>query len=145
VELPPKSKVEVIPPTVEEVQALLTAMPDRCRIAGVLAAGVGLRQGEALGLTVDRIDFLRRHVRIDRQMVTPKQGAPRFGPVKGSILSRTVPLADAVLEALSDHLAAFPPGPEGIVLTYHDGRPIKRNRFGAMWRQTEHRAGLDFR
>lgn len=45
----------------------------------------------------------------------------------------------------SRHLAAFPPGPEGLVLTYHDGRPVKRNRFGAMWRQTEGRADLDFR
>ena len=145
VALPKSTAVEVIPPTVEEVHALLAAMPDRYRIAGWLAAGVGLRQGEALGLTVDRIDFLRRQVRIDRQMVTPKRGEPHFGAVKGDCSVRTVPLADTVLEALSGHLAVFPPGPDGLVVTYVDGRPVRRNRFGAMWRQTEARAGLDFR
>jgi len=142
--LPRKPKIEVIPPTIEEVQVLLTAMPNRYRIAGVLAAGVGLRQGETLGLTVDWVDFLRRQVRIDRQLVTGR-GQPEFGPVKGDASFRTVPMADAVLEALSDHLAAFPPGPDGLVVTYVDGRPVRRNRFGAMWRQTEARAGLDFR
>jgi len=72
-------------------------------------------------------------------------GEPHFGPVKGDASLRTVPLADAVLEGLSSHLAAFPPGPDGLVVTYQDGRPVRRNRFGAMWRQTETRAGLDFR
>jgi hypothetical protein len=32
----------------------------------VFAVAMGLRQGECFGLTVDRVDFLRRHVRVDR-------------------------------------------------------------------------------
>ena len=39
----------------------------------------GLRQGEALGLTLDRIDFLRRTLTVNRQLVVTK-GEPRFGP-----------------------------------------------------------------
>ncbi|HWC11949.1 MAG TPA: tyrosine-type recombinase/integrase, partial [Acidimicrobiales bacterium] len=46
---------------------------------------------------------------------------------------------------LAAHLAAFPPGPDGLVVTYEDGRPVRRNRFGAMWRQSQARAGLPHR
>ena len=37
--LPRRISTETVPPTVDEVRALLTAMPARYRIAGVLAAG----------------------------------------------------------------------------------------------------------
>jgi len=143
--LPRKVKAEVVPPTVAEVRILLGAMPDRYRVAGMLAAGAGLRQGEALGLTVDRIDFLRRQLRVDRQMVSLPGCEPHLAQVKSDASVRWVPLADVVLDALAGHLAAFPVGPDGLVLTYQNGHPIRRNRFGAMWRQSTARAGLDFR
>jgi integrase len=141
--LPRRPKCEVIPPTVDEVATLLGAMPERYRILGVLAAGAGLRQGEALGLTVDRVDFLRRSLRVDRQLVTLVGQAPTWAPPKSEASVRTVPLADVVLDELSAHLATFPAGPDGLVCTYQDGGPIKRNRFGAMWRQSVARAGLE--
>jgi integrase len=142
VTLPRQTRLEVVPPTVEQVHALLLAMPERYRVLGTLAAGAGLRQGEALGLTVDRIDFLRRQLRVDRQLVTPGKGDPHFAPPKSDSSVRVVPLADAVLEVVSAHVARFGPGPDGLVVTYHDGRPVKRNRFGAMWRQSVERAGV---
>ena len=140
--LPRRAHIEVVPPTVHEVQVILEAMPVSYRITGVLAAGAGLRQGEALGLTVDRVDFLRRQLRIDRQLVTPSRGDPHLAPPKSDASTRLVPLADVVLEALAEHLRSFPAGPSGLVVTYSDGRPVRRNRFGAMWRQSITRAGL---
>lgn len=147
VALPKRTHIEVVSPTVEQVRELLSAMPTRYRVAGVLAAGAGLRQGEALGLTVDRVDFLRRQLRVDRQMHTPPRGEPHLAPPKSPASTRIVPLADVVLEALAKHARAFPPGADGLILTFHDGRPVRRNRFGAMWRQSVARAGLsdDFR
>lgn len=142
VTLPRRLNAEVIPPTVEEVRTLLGAMPDRYRVAGLLAAGAGLRQGEALGLTVDRLDFLRRQLRVDRQMLTPTKGQPALGPTKSDASVRTVALADVVLEGVAEHLRQFPPGADGLLVTYVDGRPVRRNRFGAMWRQSVARAGL---
>jgi integrase len=53
-----------------------------------------------------------------------------------------VPLADVVLEALSAHVGQFAPGPAVWLVTYIDGRAVRRNRFGAMWRQSVARAGL---
>lgn len=41
------------------MEALTDAMPGRYRALITLAAGTGLRQGEAFGLGPDRVEFLR--------------------------------------------------------------------------------------
>ena len=45
--------------TPEQVGAMVDATPDRYRALVILLAGAGLRPAEGLGLTVDRVDFLR--------------------------------------------------------------------------------------
>ncbi len=72
---------------------------------------------------------------------------PVFAPPKADASIRTVALSPVVLEALAAHLEAFPVGPDGLVVPYRNGRAIRRNRFGYMWRQSLARAGLatDFR
>jgi len=47
----------------------------------VLGAGLGLRHAEASGLTVDRVLWLERCVRVDRQWVT-RRGLAEFAPPK---------------------------------------------------------------
>ncbi len=145
VTLPRRPDAEIIPPSTEQVEILLSAMPDRYRVAGVLAAGAGLRQGEALGLTLDRIDFARRTLRVDRQMITPARGERDFGPPKSSDSVRTVPLGSWVLAEIGEHVQRHQVGSQELLVTYVDGRPVRRNRFGAMWRQSCARAALDSR
>ena len=65
--LPRASEVEVVPPTLEQVVAIADAVPGAQRALVVFLAGSGLRIGEALGLRVDDVDFLRRSVRVERQ------------------------------------------------------------------------------
>ena len=77
--LPKIHRRRVEPMTLEAVQALAEAMPDRYRALVTLAAGTGLRQGEVFGLTVDRVDFLRRQLTVDRQLVTMPDRAPYLG------------------------------------------------------------------
>ena len=62
VRLPRMPARQVRPPTDEEVRALLDGAAPSFRAAIVLGAGLGLRHSEAAGLTVDRVDFLRRQV-----------------------------------------------------------------------------------
>ena len=66
--LPPKETKKVVPLTTDQVDLLRELMPDELRALVTVAAGTGMRQGEVFGLTVDRIDFLRREVRVDRQL-----------------------------------------------------------------------------
>jgi len=107
-----------------------------------LAAGTGLRPGECFGLTLDRVDFLRRTLTVDRQLVTVT-GHPAFGPPKTAASVRTIPLPRVVVDALGAHLAAHPSGPDGLIFVDPFGRPIRRSWFGhTVWRPADQAAGL---
>ena len=67
VKLPEKPRREVVPLTVEQVAELADIVPARYRSLIVLGAGCGLRLSEAVGVTVDRVNFLGRMVTVDRQ------------------------------------------------------------------------------
>lgn len=155
--LPKPPKTEVIPPATAEVEAIMVALPDRQRAIAIVAAGAGLRSGEILGLTVDRIDFLRRTIRVDRQLVLPNSGAPYMGPPKTEASYRTVPVPTVVIDALAAHLAAFPAvtvelddssagrpvkRSHDLVFTTAAREPIRRNRFGELWNAATARATI---
>ena len=82
------------------VPAIAAEMPDRWRAAVYVMASTGLRLGECLGLTVDRVDFLRRTIRIDRQMVTVK-GSTSFGTPKTRAGVRTIPVPETITDMLA--------------------------------------------
>ncbi len=55
---------------------------------------------------------------------------------------RTIPLPQVVVEALAAHLAAFPPGPDGLVFTLRRASRSRRQAFGHVWRPVGAAAGL---
>jgi integrase len=153
IRLPQMHRARVVPLTTDDVRALEGAAPARYRATVILAAGTGLRQGEILGLTLDRIDFLRRQLTVDRQLTTVTGHSPYLGPPKTRASVRTVPLPEVVLQALSAHLAAFPAAdqlvdwngkPVSIQLFFTTARvrPVRRSSFGEMWQNTVDQAGL---
>lgn len=143
IKLPKVERRLVVPMSVDEVGALRDAMPARYRAVVTLAAGTGLRVSECLGLTVDRVDFLRRTVRVDRQLIMAGGDAPTFGPPKTAASVRTVPLPDVVGAALAEHLATFPAGDEGLIFTTERGGPVRRTKFWDSWRAAVESAGMD--
>jgi len=138
--LPKAHRVQVAPLAMSEVVALTDAMPDRYKALVSLAAGTGMRQGECLGLTVDRVDFLRRELRVDRQLVSPQKGFPTFGPPKTAASVRTIPLPQIVVASLAAHLQRYPTN--DLVFTAEGGQPIRRPVFSRVWRPACNRAGL---
>ncbi|MEJ7832636.1 MAG: site-specific integrase [Nocardioides sp.] len=136
--------------SVEQVEAIAATVPERQRAAVILAAGTGMRQGEVYGLTLDRVDFLRRSLRVDRQLVTVPGRAPFLGPPKTTALHRTIPLPQVVLDELAAHLAAYPPESQtvpvvhaggressesvGLLFTTSAGKPIRRTSYAEAWR-----------
>lgn len=143
VRLPEVRRQRVAPPTLAVVRAIEEAFPERLRAAVVLGVGVGLRQGEAFGLTVDRVDFLRGVVEVDRQLVTPKTGPPHLGPPKRPASVRSIPVGKVVTEALAAHLARFGPGEHGVILSTAAGASVPRNRVAEVMRAAAKRAGAD--
>jgi len=138
--LPKAHRVQVAPLAMSEVVALTDAMPDRYKALVSLAAGTGMRQGECLGLTVDRVDFLRRELRVDRQFVSPQKCFPTFGPPKTAASVRTIPLPQIVVASLAAHLQRYPTN--DLVFTGEGGQPIRRPVFSRVWRPACNRAGL---
>lgn len=140
--LPKPERVKVQPPTTEQVEQLRDAITDPAlRAVVTFTAGTGLRQGEVFGLTVDRLSMLRREVTVDRQLVKLPRQPARLGPPKTKASVRTVPLPQVVVDALAAHLAAFPPGPDGLVFTL-ESEPVTRQAFGRVWAPAAKAAGL---
>jgi integrase len=131
--------IDPLPP--ESVLALMEAITPRYRVTVLLAAGAGLREGEALGLLVPRIDFLRRRIHVEQQL-TGDGNAPVLSPLKTRASRRIVPVDDVVLEAIAEHIRKFPPGPEGFLITNRLRKPVRRSSFGNRWRLAVKKAGV---
>jgi len=142
IRLPRVDPARVAPLTVEEVRLLESAMPPRLRTLVLLGATAGLRQGEAFGVTADRVDFMRRTITVDRQLMLLPGGSPQFAPPKTRTSRRTIPVPQFVVDALAAHLAEFGEGPDRLVFTNSDGSPIRRNRFSETWRRAVTAAGV---
>lgn len=122
----PTSRDAVVIPTAAQVHSIADAVPARYRGLILLAAGTGLRSGELRGLDLDRLRVLERVVRVNRQLIGSTAGVPRYGPPKTGGGFRDVPLSATYAEAVSEHLAAFPPGHDGLVFTNGARKPLVR-------------------
>ena len=140
-------------PTLEQVKAMAHAVPDRYEALVWTCATLGLRPGEAVGLTVERVDFLRGVATIDRQLVTPANGAPRFGPVKTrAVPSRELPVPPELVERLAAHLSTYPAiekdtpaeagGPGSLIFSNAAAQPIARSTLATTWQKASKKAEL---
>lgn len=93
------------------------------RVMILVAAGTGMRVSELCGLQVHDVHFLRREVRVQRQIGRQQSVVPP----KSSASVRTIPVAQWVLDELSAWLAANPPGVEGWVWARPNGSPHDRS------------------
>src|SRR5438132_1832207 len=124
VKLPrPEAKL-IVPLAHEAVERLIDAVEPRYRAAIYLMAGCGLRPGECFGLTLDQIDFMRRTVRVDHQIVDIKGSDPVFGPPKTDASYRTIPLPDIVLHSLVAHVKEFGIQPGQLLFRRADAVPL---------------------
>jgi integrase len=137
--------VDVLEP--DQVQALADAVLPSYRALIVAGAGLGLRPGELFGLALDRVDFLRRSVRVDQQVVRQVDGSVGLGPLKSPASYRTVPLPDVVGEALAAHLAEWPAEPDrgghptGVIFRTRRGGFVQQHPFAMVWEVAKRKCG----
>jgi integrase len=129
IKLPRKDRAQVVPLPTAQVLALIDAVPDRYRALIVLAAGTGLRQGECFGLTLPRLDLLRRTLRVEEQLQLLPGAPPYLAPPKTDASYRTVPLPQVVVDAVAFHLASFGTGEMDLIFTSEQGSGIRRTWF----------------
>lgn len=123
-------------PSPAEVAQLAAAMPARLGLAVLLAAWVGLREGEVLGL--QRRDFAHlddpEHatVRIQRQWAS-KAKPPRYMPPKTARrFPLTIPasMVPAIVAHLKDHVR---PEADAPVFAARTGTPVPDTTFRTAW------------
>jgi integrase len=139
----PRVEARVVEPLpAAAVVALAQAMPPRYAVTVWLGAGAGLREGEALGLTAARVDFLRRRILVEEQMQGANGRAPALAPLKTRASRRVVPVDDVVLQAITNHMQQWHPGLGGLLVTNRLGAPVRRSSFGECWRVAVEACGL---
>ncbi|WP_201296833.1 MULTISPECIES: site-specific integrase [unclassified Nocardiopsis] len=130
-------------PTTDQVRALLESTAPVFTAFVALCAFAGLRLGEAAALRVDDIDFLRRTLKVRRQVQRANGGkvdirAPKYGS------ERTVYLPDALLTIIARHVERHCPGDaaDRWLFPGESGNPWHQNTVGYYWRTTRTAAGL---
>lgn len=137
----PKARIK--PLSVEQVQALVDALPERYRVAAMLGAGCGLRIGETLGLRIGSVDFAAAEIAVVEQLQLLPGAPPTLVAPKTASSIRVIPLPASVAAALREHLDRRPGEEKDLVLRSSTGGPIWPNTFHAsIWRPAAVRAGL---
>jgi len=127
-------------PTRAEVSLLWTSAPARGRAA--IAVGTsGLRVGEVMGLSEDRIDLASRLVTIDRQLQRIGNDM-EFTTVKGE-KPRTIRVPGEVAFELRRHLREQGTGVDGLLFVGGRGAKLRRDQFyKSIWKPALVGAGL---
>jgi integrase len=143
VRLPRIEKPRVAPMSVAQVEALLDAVEPRYRAVLALGAGAGLRQGEAFGLTVPHVDFLRRTIHVEQQLILLPNRLIFLAAPKTEASDRKIPVGEFVLHALARHMQEYPSTralpavtrhEETVIFTNQAGNPLSRTWFSrAVW------------
>lgn len=136
----PKSEAKMAIPTPQQVGAALDLSGDFRPFVSICAFA-GLRLGEAAGLKLSDIDFVRRRLTVRRQIQgqvnsRTTEVAPKYES------ARTVYLPDALVNELASHIEKSPPaGPDGWL--FANGPYVwNRNSAGNRWRTIRQAAGM---
>lgn len=134
--LPRRDAGKAQPVPLDVVAAIEAALPEWMAVVVPLGVGAGLRQGETSGLPASRVQFLRRTLRVDQQIVRGE-----LAPPKTESSTRTIPLAGFVVDALAAHLSRFPAGSDELVVRDPAGRALAAQRFSYHWAKACRAAG----
>lgn len=138
-----RREAHMVIPSEEMIGALYAAAEPEFRPFIALCAFAGLRFGEANGVQLRDINFLRRTLDVRRQV---QRRAPHpievRGPKYGS--ERTVHLGETLVSMLAQHVATFGTyGADQWLLTGRDDGPAWPRRLQYQWDATTDAAGLE--
>lgn len=145
VRLPATRKREhaMVIPTPRQVRMVLEAADEHYAPLFALCAFAGLRLGEAAGVQLGDIDFLRRTLHIGRQVQRASAGkveirAPKYGS------ERAVYLPDELVQLLAAHIQRGVRGDAEWLFRGPNGNPPDRAAVNYWWRKSTTAAGVDF-
>ena len=139
IDLPRLEQTEMRFLSAAEVGQLADAIDPRYRVLVLTAAYTGCRFGELAALRPDRIDFLRRTIRIE-ETLNEVRGQIVIGPPKTRKARRAVSIPSFLADILAAHVAGKPA--DGYVFSGPEGGPLRRNTFRHRFWQPAVRASV---
>ena len=149
---PARSEDEVTPMTLAEARAVLSvANGQRNGARWAVALSLGLRQGEALGLTWEHVDLEAGVIRVRQALKRVKGKGLVFGPVKSKKSSRDLPILEQLEPLLRAHRKAqnkerIKAGDQwdsrGLVFSQRNGKPLDPSRDYQAWQALLAAAGV---
>lgn len=138
----PNSKRPIV--TVAQAFELADLVGPRFRSLVLLAAFVGLRKGEMLGMRQADLDLDAAHVTVEQQRQLSRNGVHLIGPPKTDAGRRTVSIPSALIDDLRCHVDAYAqPGDHGYVFTGVKGGPLAPHVLQKAWATARCQLGLD--
>jgi len=111
----------------QEVERLVSELPDRDQALVLIGAYGGLRWGEAAGLRRRDIDPLRSRIRVEGTAVQLGGTITLDNEPKTPRSKRSVPIARSVMRRIQHHLDEYvDPMPDSLVFTAPSGGPLFR-------------------
>lgn len=126
-------------PTADDIWRLYDNCIPSLRELVIVAAGTGLRRGEALGLRLRNVRDGEVHV-VEQLLMA--ESTRTFGPPKTRRARRRIPIGEQVDDALTRHMKAFPAGDDEVIFRHRNGLPWRRSTFIREWDITRTKAGM---
>jgi integrase len=128
--------------TVAEVDALTSAMPERLRLAVLLATWCQLRRGEILGLRRRDIDLMHATIRIEQSRTFTRDGSSLTKSPKTAAGRRTLSVPGNVTQAMIGHLEQFTAvDADALVFTMESGAPLTAVTLQRAWSKARRTIG----
>lgn len=139
---PPRAR-PVHPATLDELEVITEAMPERFRAAVLLGAWCALRIGEILELRRADVDLTRGSVHVSRA-VSWVRGGPVVGTPKSAAGTRSVSIPPHIVAALVTHLEQHVDlASDTLLFPSRSGQHLQPSVFHTAWRRARSAAGRD--
>jgi integrase len=130
-------------PSSEQVGRAVEAAPPWFAPFVAVCAFAGLRLGEAAGLQLDDVDFLRRTIAVGRQIKGETWTTTRVVPPKAGS-ERVVNVPEDLMTMLAQHVEHLGTlGAEQWLMRSPDGHVYRRSSAGTQWRNVRREVGME--
>lgn len=130
--------------SIPQVFEIADTIEPRFRAMVLVGAFVGLRLGEMLALTRERVDLLHGRIKVVEQYQELKDGTHILGPPKSDAGVRTVAIPAMLKPELETHLATYAAaGKKSLVFCGPKGQPLRRATWYSAWNRTMTELGIE--
>ena len=130
--------------SIPQVFEIADTIEPRFRAMVLVGAFVGLRLGEMLALTRERVDLLHGRIKVVEQYQQLKDGSHVLGPPKSDAGIRTVAIPAMLKPELEAHIASYAaPGKKGLLFCGPKGQPLRRATWYSAWSRAMAELGIE--